>query len=110
MFKDMSSSISERRRKYKLCFYNPITTETEYIRSYDTEEETVKEANKIDVNFYSKYPRLLPKGVYIVNNQFCLAVKGKLVSSNKKNILVGSAKTLKDIKEIKLNVIKCLFD
>jgi hypothetical protein len=108
----MSSSITidKRNGKSVLHFYNQITINTEFINSYEDSKEAEKEANKLDIDFYSKYPRLLPKGVSVYKDNFRLIVKGKLVSSSKKNFYVGSAKTLKEIKEIKLNVIKCLFD
>ena len=108
----MSSSITidKRNGKSVLHFYNQITINTEFINSYEDSKEAEKEANKLDIDFYSKYPRLLPKGVSVYKDNFRLIVKGKLVSSSKKNFYVGSTKTLKEIKEIKLNVIKCLFD
>jgi hypothetical protein len=108
----MSSSISLNKRNGKsiLHFYNQITIKTDYIDSYEDAKAAEKEANKLDIDFYSKHPTLLPKGVSVYKNNFRLIVKGKLVTSSKKNFYIGSAKTLKEIKEIKLNVIRCLFD
>ena len=108
----MSSSITIDKKSGKsvLQFYNQITIKTEFINTYEYAKEAEKEANKLDIDFYSKYPRLLPKGVSIFRNNFRLIVKVKLVTSSKKNFYIGSAKTLREIKDIKLTVIKCLFD
>jgi hypothetical protein len=106
----MSSTIQKKGQGFSLKFYNEITQNIDYIGFYADEKEVLKKANDIDIKYYKKYPRLLPKGVSINRNNFQLSVKGNLVTSGKKNILVGSAKTLKEIRKTKLNVIKCLFD
>ena len=106
----MSSTIQKKGKGFSLKFYNEITQNIDYIGFYADEKEVLKKANEIDIKYYKKYPRLLPKGVSINRNNFQLSVKGDLVTSGKKNVLVGSAKTLKEIRKTKLNVIKCLFD
>jgi len=97
---------------YEVKFWNPIIKKLIHIGSYDNEEECKIQMSKKDILFYKENTRFLPKGVTVSINDFHLKVFSKTVSdkSEKKYKLVGSAKTLNEIKEIRSVIIQSLLD
>jgi hypothetical protein len=102
----MATEVENIKGNFYVRHHNEITGERIRHKGFKTLDEAKKKANEIEIDFYKKHTNLLPKGVTIKNQTFRLSIASYLISSESKGLRdIASARTLKEIKELKL---KCL--
>ena len=102
----MSTSISMTKYKtYQAVFYNENNGGKKSIGSFGTYDEALEKCNKFEIEFYKENSHLLPKGVVVNANQFVLSIRCYLKTIKGINKPIASARTLSEIRELKL---KCL--
>lgn len=105
----MSSNITKCKNYFMLDFWDEIKKEKTYSNTYIDEDKAKEKANELDIEFYYKHKYILPKGISINygNKIFNIIIPTQHIRGEK-NIKLGSAKTLREIKTIKEELIKCL--
>ncbi len=103
------STFHTKDNKYRLVFWKeePYKTHIQ-LGNFETLEEAENEANKAEIEFYSKNTFILPKGVIIKGNHFELRIKADLINGNLKPRIIASAKTLGEIKDKRKEIIMSL--
>lgn len=102
----MATIIQKHGNKYRVRFYDEVSGEYKVYPVLDTYDEAHSQASMIELDFYKDNKQLLPKGVSIGNSEFRLHIQSYLKTKDKSTSkLLGSSKTIKEIKELKL---KCL--
>lgn len=105
----MSSNITECKQGYRLDFWCKIDKKPMFSNTYVDLEKANKKANELDIEYYYKHRYLLPNGISInyKDKIFNIIVKTEHLSGEK-SIKLGSARTLKEINQIRINLIKKL--
>jgi len=102
--------ISFEHNAYVSIFKNPVTGDKTYIGRSETEDAAIDLLSTAEIAFYTKHPRLLPKGVTIYKNDcFVLTISIPHYSKLKK-IHLGSFKLIERCKQRKIEIISKLID
>ncbi len=102
----MATSIGMNGKKYKVNFYNEKNKTNKHIGSYESYQEAQEKRSAVEIEFYKNNTEFLPKGVSVSKDLFVLKIKSFLITGKYNDLkTIGSAKTLSEIKDLK---IKCL--
>lgn len=97
---------------YRVVFFNKITNSSELIGRAETEDEAKLLLGKRQFEFYSEYPRLLPKFINLCRDTgislFIFSVTNPV--DNNSQIHIGSFITIQDAIKAKKNLVSRLVE
>jgi len=104
----MSATIYKNEHgTFGVKFYSPKTKIQSHSKTFKLIEDAELKASEIETEFYSNNSEYLPKGITVnkSNWTFQLTIDRYVISNGKQKTLIGSSRRLKDIKEIRNNII-----
>lgn len=105
----MSTTLVMNNKKYQVKFYNEKTGDLSSKGTFDTYEEAMDVRNVIEVDFYRKNTQFLPKGVSVGTKSFNLIINTFLITGKPNDHkLIASAKTIAEIRDLKMKCISSL--